>query len=152
ARTSRRLGKRSASAPAKNDSTSIGANCSALTRPRRNAEFVSSRTSHACATDCIHVPTSETSCPEKKRRKSRGRDARRAAGSRESDGTHSVYRLGASDGPRRVNARGGPAKPRDSSISEHALQGEHVEPASELERDLVLVADADEAAALVQPQ
>ncbi len=36
--------------------------------PRRKGECVSRYTSHACATDCIQVPISDTSWPEKNRR------------------------------------------------------------------------------------
>ena len=36
--------------------------------PRRNGECVRLYTSQACATDCIQVPISETSWPEKNRR------------------------------------------------------------------------------------
>ena len=64
----RRLGSRSAMAPAMKARQSMGADWRAVTSPSLNGELVSSRTSHDCATRCIHVPMSETSCPEKKRR------------------------------------------------------------------------------------
>ena len=55
-------------------------NWSAVTSPRWNGDPVSSSTSHACPTLCIHVPISETSWPLQKRRKSRWRSAARRAG------------------------------------------------------------------------
>ena len=93
AMSSRRLGSRSASAPAGNDRNSTGANCSVPTRPSRKGESVSSRTSQDWATDCIQVPTSETSWPAKKSRKSRCAKARSAAGRLEgaASGTRPVY-------------------------------------------------------------
>ena len=67
-------------------------NCRVPTSPRRNGEFVSSSTSHACATDCIHVPMRDTSCAAQNRRKSRCRNARSPPGSRDSEElTASVY-------------------------------------------------------------
>ena len=50
-------------------------NCSALTSPSWNGECVSSSTSHACPTLCIHVPIRDTSCPPQNKRKSRCRSA-----------------------------------------------------------------------------
>ena len=81
--SSRRLETRSASTPAKKDSSSIGRNCSVPTSPSRNGELVSSSTSHDWATDCIHVPMSETSWPAVKSRKSRFARARSGPGRRE---------------------------------------------------------------------
>src|SRR5258708_7275855 len=54
--------------------------------------------------------------------------------------------------PAETGAR--PRSPRPPAIPalQQALEGEHVEPASELERDLTLVTDADEAVMLVQAQ
>ena len=40
-----------------------GANWAAATRPSTNGSLVSSSTSQPCATDCIHVPMTETSWP-----------------------------------------------------------------------------------------
>src|SRR5262249_60424668 len=83
--------------------------------------------------------------------------ARRAAGSRVSEGTPTVYVLG---GPE--TAPQTPQAPRrapneswrslGARVSEHALKREHVAPASELERHLSLVSHADELVALVQAQ
>jgi len=70
-RRSRRLCTRSASAPARKERKSIGPNWSAVIMPSLKGEPVISRTTQACPTLCIHVPTRETSWPHQKRRKSR---------------------------------------------------------------------------------
>ena len=56
----RRFGRWSAMIPPKSPSTSTGRNWKAATTPRMNGSPVSSSTSQLCATDCIHVPISET--------------------------------------------------------------------------------------------
>ncbi len=61
----RRFDTRSATTPAGSEKRSEGSHCSALTMPSRNAECVSCSTSHACPTDCIHVPMSDTDWPAK---------------------------------------------------------------------------------------
>jgi hypothetical protein len=66
--------------PAKNAKHSIGRNWSALMSPSLKGESLKERTSHACPTDCIHVPTSDTSCPAQKMRKSRDSRARSQPG------------------------------------------------------------------------
>src|SRR5437867_11734241 len=48
--------------------------------PSLSGEPLSCSTSHDWATDCIHVPISETSWPPQKKRKSRWWSARRASG------------------------------------------------------------------------
>lgn len=78
--SSRRLATRSTTTPAGTEKSSTGANWSALLMPSLNAEFVSSRTSHACPTRCIHVPINDTICPLQKTRKSRWLNARRPIG------------------------------------------------------------------------
>ena len=80
AKSMRRLGRRSAKAPAGMEKKSMGANCRALMTPSLKAESVSSRTSQAWATLCIQVPTRETSWPARKSRKSRCCSERRPWG------------------------------------------------------------------------
>ena len=63
-----RLGSASAMRPPNRPRTMTGRNCIAATRPRRNGSPVSCSTSHAWATVCIQVPTSEMSWPVKNRR------------------------------------------------------------------------------------
>src|SRR5207302_10036860 len=79
-RRRRRLRTRSASAPERKERKSMGPDWSAPITPSLNGEWVSSRTIQACPTLCIQLPTSETSCPVQKRRKSRYRKARSAVG------------------------------------------------------------------------
>ena len=62
------FGNASAMTPPKSPSRRTGTNWTAATMPRSSGLFVSVRTSQPCATDCIHVPMSETSCPPKKSR------------------------------------------------------------------------------------
>ena len=64
----RRLGTASAMRPPKRPKTRTGRNCAAVVSPSTNGSWVSSRISHACATDCIQVPVNETVWPLKKRR------------------------------------------------------------------------------------
>ena len=63
-----RLGRASAIRPPNSPRTMTGIHCIAATTPSRNGSPVSWRISHPWATACIHVPTSETSWPPKKRR------------------------------------------------------------------------------------
>ncbi len=49
----------------------IGSCCRNASRPRKNAEFVSDRTSQFCATICIQVPMLEVQAPNHCTRKSR---------------------------------------------------------------------------------
>ena len=60
-----RFGSASASTPPNRPKTMTGTNCAAATTPSQNASLVSSRTSQAWATCCIHVPISEMSWPPK---------------------------------------------------------------------------------------
>jgi hypothetical protein len=66
--TSRRLSKRSARTPANSPNSVNGANRQNASTPTATGERVSSTTNHASAMFCIHVPTTETSCPAKKSR------------------------------------------------------------------------------------
>jgi len=59
------LAARLASAPARRRETAWGRLERADT-PSLKGEPVSSRTTHACPTLCIHVPMSETSCPDQR--------------------------------------------------------------------------------------
>ena len=54
---------RSASAPANAPSSSVGMNCTAVTRPRSSPRPVRCSTNHPMATVCIQVPVCETPCP-----------------------------------------------------------------------------------------
>jgi hypothetical protein len=63
ARSTRRLGSRSARAPVNTENRSTGANWSVPIRPSLSGEPVSWRTSQAWPTDCIHEPTCETTWP-----------------------------------------------------------------------------------------
>ena len=67
----------------------MGVNWSAVTSPSWNGERVSSSTSQAWPTLCIHVPICETSWPTQKRRKSRWRRAPRRAGAAAASATGS---------------------------------------------------------------
>src|SRR5882762_7747551 len=62
-------------------SSSVGICPQKPTTPRRSTDPVSRYTSQLVATRVIHVPTSETLCPPKKRRKLRLRSARVIRGS-----------------------------------------------------------------------
>jgi len=64
----RRLSKRSAMTPPHVPASSIGTNCRPAVAPSATALPVSLSTSHACATDCIHVPDTEMAWPKKYRR------------------------------------------------------------------------------------
>ena len=64
----RRFGSASAATPANSPRTMTGMNCAAATTPSQIGSWVSSRTSHAWATCCIQVPTSEIAWPEKNSR------------------------------------------------------------------------------------
>ncbi len=63
--SSDRLGTRSATTPASNPNTSVGANCSTLTRLSLIAEEVSVSTSQDMARLCIQVPVTDTAWPKK---------------------------------------------------------------------------------------
>ena len=63
-----RLGRASAMIPPNSPRTSTGRKVSAVVSPRINGSWVSWSTSHAWATCCIQVPTSDTSCPPKNSR------------------------------------------------------------------------------------
>src|SRR5262245_17203599 len=78
--SSRRVGNRSATAPLTIEKSSTGENWSVASSPRRNGEFVSCRTSQACATFCIQLPICATNCERKKWRKSAWFSARRPWG------------------------------------------------------------------------
>src|SRR5437899_2044477 len=80
ARISRRLGSRSTIAPATTENIKTGANWNVPMSPSLSGEPLSCSTSHDWATDCIHVPISETSWPPQKKRKSRWLSARSASG------------------------------------------------------------------------
>src|SRR5207247_2154542 len=80
ARISRRLGSRSTIAPATTENIKTGANWNVPMSPSLSGEPLSCSTSHDWATDCIHVPISETSWPPEKKRKSRWLSARSASG------------------------------------------------------------------------
>src|SRR5258705_1248652 len=67
---------RSTHTPAIGASSSVGICPQKPTTPRRSTDPVSRYTSQLVATRVIHVPTSETLCPPKKRRKLRLRSAR----------------------------------------------------------------------------
>ena len=54
---------RSITAPAQSDSSITGRNWVKPSRPSQKAECVSRCMSQPCATLCIQVPMSETSCP-----------------------------------------------------------------------------------------
>ena len=64
----RRFGNASAATPANSPRMMTGRNWAAATMPSQIGSWVSSRTSHAWATCCIQVPTSETAWPAKKSR------------------------------------------------------------------------------------
>src|SRR5947208_4441680 len=80
ARISRRLGSRSTIAPATTENIKTGANWNVPMSPSLSGEPLSCSTSHDWATDCIHVPISETSWPPQKTRKPRWLSARSASG------------------------------------------------------------------------
>ena len=61
-----RFGSASAATPANRPRIMTGMNWAAATMPSQIGSPVSSRTSHAWATCCIHVPTSDTAWPAKK--------------------------------------------------------------------------------------
>ena len=63
-----RFGSASAATPANRPRTMTGMNWAADTMPSQIGSWVSSRTSHACATCCIQVPTSEIAWPPKNSR------------------------------------------------------------------------------------
>ncbi len=64
-----RLGRTSARIPANRPRIMTGRNCAAATTPSHNGSpFVTVSTSHAWATCCIHVPTSEMAWPPKNSR------------------------------------------------------------------------------------
>ena len=66
-----RRSTRSAITPPKSENRSIGPVARNPSTPSRNAEFVMFRTTHPCATVCIHVPTVEVKAPIQSSRKSR---------------------------------------------------------------------------------
>ncbi len=66
--TSLRLSIRSATTPATRPKTVNGRKRQKARRPTASGECVSSTTSHASATFCIHVPLTEMTCPVKKSR------------------------------------------------------------------------------------
>ncbi len=69
ARSVWRLGSASARTPAKRPNTMTGTNWAAATTPSHSGSPpLSSRTSQAWATCCIHVPMSDSACPPKKSR------------------------------------------------------------------------------------
>ena len=87
------------------------------TSPSRNGELVSSSTSHDWATDCIQVPTSETSWPAVNSRKSRFSRARSGPGSREGGrATRRVY----AEAVQLVNAACAGARGRPRSLARNA--------------------------------
>ncbi len=80
-RTRRFLSKRSASEPAQRPIGSAGTRATKFTRPSIAGEPVRRYTSQFCATNWIHVPTSETIWLNHHRRKSRWRSERKVRGS-----------------------------------------------------------------------
>ena len=60
--SSRRFGRRSATAPLTMEKSSTGENCKVARNPSLKGESVSWRTSQACATFCIQLPTCAASC------------------------------------------------------------------------------------------
>src|SRR5712691_1829824 len=78
--TTRRLGRRSATAPAGIEKSSIGPKRNVLMRPSRSGESVIWRTSHDWPTDCIQLPTTVSVWAAKKTRKSSCSRARSARG------------------------------------------------------------------------
>ena len=52
-----RFGRRSATAPLTIENSSTGENCKVARSPSLKGELVSCRTSQACATFCIQLPT-----------------------------------------------------------------------------------------------
>ena len=66
--TVRRASKRSTSTPAKRPNTVNGRNWQRASTPTATGECVSSRTTHAAAMFCIHVPLTDTIWPLKKSR------------------------------------------------------------------------------------
>lgn len=64
-----RLSKRSATDPAHAPNTKDGTNWSAARRPIAASLSLSSSTSHSCAVIWSHVPSVDSSCPAKYRRK-----------------------------------------------------------------------------------
>src|SRR6185295_337166 len=71
--TSFSLSLRSTTTPAGIDRSSTGNDCAEATSATRKALFESSNASQPCAIDCIHVPMSESVCPNQKSRKLRWR-------------------------------------------------------------------------------
>ena len=61
----RSFGSRSAIRPPSGPNRNMGRNRTAVTRPSSVPLWVSSSTRNDWATVCIHVPATETSCPEK---------------------------------------------------------------------------------------
>src|SRR5262249_49077737 len=76
----RRRGKRSTSVPDTSERSRNGPNWRVPRSPSRNGELVSSRTSQACATDCIQEPNWEMIWAPRNWRKSRWLRARRLGG------------------------------------------------------------------------
>src|SRR6185436_4071717 len=66
---------RSASTPPTSENRMMGSCCRKASRPRKNGECVSDRTSQFCATICIHVPMLEVHAPNHCTRKSRYENA-----------------------------------------------------------------------------
>ena len=60
-----RRSTRSATTPAYGPRSNTGSACSATTTPRTAAEPLRVSTSQACAVACIHVPISDSACPQK---------------------------------------------------------------------------------------
>ncbi len=89
--SSRRLSNRSAMAPPTGANRKKAAACASDTVPSASADPpVRCKTSSACATICIQVPTAETKRPAHSRRKSRWRSARRASNCIGADIPHSL--------------------------------------------------------------
>ncbi len=63
-----RLGRLSARTPANSPKIITGMNWAAATTPSHSGSWVRTRTSHDCATCCIHVPASEIAWPTKNSR------------------------------------------------------------------------------------
>lgn len=72
-RTMRSLSVRSTSHPACIEIRRMGKDAADATSPTMNALFESSNASHPSDIDCIHVPMSESVCPNQNNRKFRWR-------------------------------------------------------------------------------